>query len=270
LLALQFNENLEGEEESAIKKTKQQEQQVKHKISLSNISHKALITNDHNHDSSTWRIFGALSVPFSGVLALLLNVNEWNAWVPLNRVVGVVCIHQPPPSRCHNFVTCRWSVLLVRTVCPCKINSCIATVSYNGYINSDNRIKCVVRCKIKSNADSLFVPSDGPCERLKLIFPNLAPLGLSDLQQADGPCMGPDGLRMVSDGVYLSFGLSVVEKCLWHSFRSKSIKESRTVRRKGPDGPSSSEISKRASIQDNLRYPKQFALGARTVRDALF
>jgi hypothetical protein len=32
-----------------------------------------LITNDHNHDSSTWRIFGALSVSLSGVLALVLN-----------------------------------------------------------------------------------------------------------------------------------------------------------------------------------------------------
>jgi hypothetical protein len=67
LLSLQVNENLRATR--------------KHNVTLSNISHKALITNDHNHDSSTWRIFGALNVYLSEVLALVLNVNEWNAWV---------------------------------------------------------------------------------------------------------------------------------------------------------------------------------------------
>jgi hypothetical protein len=79
LLALQVNENFRrrgrkhDQENQATRATR------KHNVTLSNFSHKALITNDHNHDSSTSRIFGALSVSLSGVLALVLNVNEWNA-----------------------------------------------------------------------------------------------------------------------------------------------------------------------------------------------
>jgi hypothetical protein len=35
-------------------------------------------------------------------------------------------------------------------------------VSYNGYVNGYNRIKCVVRCQIKPDADGSVVPPDGP------------------------------------------------------------------------------------------------------------
>jgi hypothetical protein len=34
-----------------------------------------------SHDYGTWRSLGALNVSWSDVLALVLNVNEWNAWM---------------------------------------------------------------------------------------------------------------------------------------------------------------------------------------------
>jgi hypothetical protein len=41
------------------------------------------------------------------------------------------------------------------------MNSWITTTSYNGYINSYNCIKCVVKCHIKFDTDGQVVPPDG-------------------------------------------------------------------------------------------------------------
>jgi hypothetical protein len=58
-------------------KAKQQERQIIHG------SHylKSLSTNDLL--SKLWDLerFEALSVPWNGLLALVLNVNEWSAWI---------------------------------------------------------------------------------------------------------------------------------------------------------------------------------------------
>jgi hypothetical protein len=35
-------------------------------------------------------------------------------------------------------------------------------ISYNGYINGYNRIKCVLRCQIKYDMDGLILPPNGP------------------------------------------------------------------------------------------------------------
>jgi hypothetical protein len=40
----------------------------------------------------TWRGLKALNVSWNGLLALVLNVYEWNAWMSLMEVVGVVFI----------------------------------------------------------------------------------------------------------------------------------------------------------------------------------
>jgi hypothetical protein len=58
-----------------IKKAMQQEQQMKHESH----SLKSLITNDHL--SQLWNLerSEALSVSWNGLLALVLNVYEWNA-----------------------------------------------------------------------------------------------------------------------------------------------------------------------------------------------
>jgi hypothetical protein len=68
-----------GEEESTIAKAKRQERQITHK-SLS-LSLKSLITNDHL--SQLWNLerLEALIVPLNGLLALVLNVKDWSAWV---------------------------------------------------------------------------------------------------------------------------------------------------------------------------------------------
>jgi hypothetical protein len=70
-------ERLERDEESTIKKTKQQEHQMKHESH----SLKSLITNDHL--SQLWNLerLEALNVSWNVLLALVLNVYEWSAWI---------------------------------------------------------------------------------------------------------------------------------------------------------------------------------------------
>jgi hypothetical protein len=60
-----------------IMKTKQQEQQMKHESH----SLKSLITNDHLSQLGNLERLEALNVSRNGVLALVLNVDEWSAWI---------------------------------------------------------------------------------------------------------------------------------------------------------------------------------------------
>jgi hypothetical protein len=71
--------NKDGKEESTIAKAKRQERQITHG-SLS-LSLKSLITNDHL--SQLWNLerLEALIVSWNGLLALVLNVEDWNAWM---------------------------------------------------------------------------------------------------------------------------------------------------------------------------------------------
>ena len=56
------------------------------------LSLKSLITNDHL--SQLWNLerLEALIMSWNGLLALVLNVRGWNAWVKRMQVVGVVFI----------------------------------------------------------------------------------------------------------------------------------------------------------------------------------
>jgi hypothetical protein len=60
-----------------IAKAKQQERQMKHESH----SLKSLITN--NHLSQLWNLerLEAFNVSWNGLLALVLNVYEWNTWM---------------------------------------------------------------------------------------------------------------------------------------------------------------------------------------------
>jgi hypothetical protein len=81
LVSLAFDykslENKNGKEESTIAKAKRQERQITH----GSLSLKSLITNDHL--SQMWNLerLEALIVSWNGLLALVLNVEGWNAWV---------------------------------------------------------------------------------------------------------------------------------------------------------------------------------------------
>jgi hypothetical protein len=68
-----------GKNKAQLQKAKQQERQISHG-SLS-LSLKSLITNDHL--SQLWNLerLEALIVSWNGLLALVLNVKDWNAWV---------------------------------------------------------------------------------------------------------------------------------------------------------------------------------------------
>jgi hypothetical protein len=71
-----------------IAKTKQQERQ----ITYGSHSLKLLSTNDHL--SKLWDLerLEALNVSWNGLLALVLNVYEWSAWIKWVEVAGVVFI----------------------------------------------------------------------------------------------------------------------------------------------------------------------------------
>jgi hypothetical protein len=66
-----------GKEESTIAKAKRQERQITHRL----LSLKSLITNDHL--SQLWNLerLEALIVSLNELLALVLNVKDWSAWV---------------------------------------------------------------------------------------------------------------------------------------------------------------------------------------------
>jgi hypothetical protein len=66
-----------GIEESTIAKAKRQEQQITHR----SLSLKSLTTNDHL--SQLWNLerLEALIVSWNGLLALVLNVRGWSAWL---------------------------------------------------------------------------------------------------------------------------------------------------------------------------------------------
>jgi hypothetical protein len=59
----------------------------------------------------------------------------------------------------------------------------------------------------------------------------------------DGPRLRSDGPSLVPDGVLLSFGQSVVEMWVLHSFCPRRIEVLLMVRQKGPDGPRTGEFS---------------------------
>jgi hypothetical protein len=63
-----------GEEESTIAKAKRQ-------LTHGSLSLKSLITNDHLCQLWNLERFEALIVSWNGLLALVLNVEDWNAWM---------------------------------------------------------------------------------------------------------------------------------------------------------------------------------------------
>jgi hypothetical protein len=75
-------------EESTIAKAKRQERQIIHR----SLSLKSLITNDHLSQLWNLKRLEALIVSLNGLLALVLNVKDWSAWVKSMEVVGVVFI----------------------------------------------------------------------------------------------------------------------------------------------------------------------------------
>jgi hypothetical protein len=64
-----------GKKKARLQKAKRQERQITHK----SLSLKPLITNDHS--SQLWNLerLEALIVSWNGMLALVLNVEGWNA-----------------------------------------------------------------------------------------------------------------------------------------------------------------------------------------------
>jgi hypothetical protein len=165
LLALQLRNNWDDNEKEHGRKHQAKNQQENTRSHSTRVSHKALITNDHYVNYGTWRIL----MLWVWLGWSFCSCNEWG-WVSCLQYLDAIevgcwgCIYslQPPPSRYCHFATRGRSATLARMVRHCMINDWIATVSYNGYINGYNSIKCIVRCQIKSIADDPVVAPDGP------------------------------------------------------------------------------------------------------------
>jgi hypothetical protein len=68
-----------GRKKARLQKAKRQERQITHRT-LS-LSLKSLITNDHLTQLWNLERLEALIVSWNGLLALVLNVEGWNAWM---------------------------------------------------------------------------------------------------------------------------------------------------------------------------------------------
>jgi hypothetical protein len=68
-----------GRKKARLQKAKRQERQITHRT-LS-LSLKSLITNDHLTQLWNLERLEALIVSWNGLLALVLNVEGWNAWI---------------------------------------------------------------------------------------------------------------------------------------------------------------------------------------------
>jgi hypothetical protein len=66
-----------GEEESTIAKAKRQERELTH----GSLSLESLITNNHLSQLRNLERLEALIVSWNGLVALVLNVKDWSAWV---------------------------------------------------------------------------------------------------------------------------------------------------------------------------------------------
>jgi hypothetical protein len=80
---------------------------------------------------------------------------------------------------------------------------------------------------------------------------------------------GEDGPRLVPDGLYLSFGRSVIEMCILHSFCLKSSRSRELSTGRARTVRAHVIFPKRAPVWNNLCYFGQSVLEPRTVHDAL-
>jgi hypothetical protein len=102
-----YLENLEGDKESTINKTKQQEQQMKYESH----SLKSLITIDHFINCGTWRELETSNVSWNEFLPLVLNACVLNGggWVIFIATTTFIAVGQKAAAfyrRAHRIVRC--------------------------------------------------------------------------------------------------------------------------------------------------------------------
>jgi hypothetical protein len=100
-------------------------------------------------------------------------------------------------------------------------------------------IKHLMRSQMldKAVTDSPAVHPRRSARTLKMNFTEPVTFGFLVLQRPNGPRQRPDGLRLVSDGAGFSIGRSEVLTYVLQSSCLRFTLVSRTVRRKGSDGP---------------------------------
>jgi hypothetical protein len=159
-----------------------------------------------SHTYGTWRSLEFLNVSWSDVLALVLSVDEWNAWIPSMEVGSCGCIYnpQPPHSRCPFSTIHEWSTPLDRIVRPYTSTAGNTMVRINGYINDYKCIKCIVRCQIKQ---PWTIRKDTKNEFYRIRHLRVFLVFYRQTVHA----WGPDSPCLVSDDTILSIGQSVVE-----------------------------------------------------------
>jgi hypothetical protein len=142
---------------------------------------------------------------------------------------GCIYIPQPLPSRCSFSADRGRSTLLVRMFRPFTSTAKITTVSSNGYINGYSAFMCrQMSDKAVADGPIMHPGRSGHAPRTvredtKNAFYRTRHLRVFLVfQRPDGPCLRPDGSRLVSDGASFSIERFVVLTCVFAVFLSRA------------------------------------------------
>jgi hypothetical protein len=174
------------------------------------LSLKLLITNDHL--SQFWNLerLEALNVSWNGLLALVLNVEGWNAWGVVNGGGwGCIYSHQPLPSRCSILPSAdgpsAWSGRSAPVDQRLKTQRSAVTAISTAILHLMRRQMSDKASRGRSSRAPRTVR-----EGAIIHFSEPVTFGFSVPHLPDGPRLRPDGPRKVSDGPCFSSGRSVV------------------------------------------------------------
>jgi hypothetical protein len=180
---------------------------------------KSLITNDHL--SQLWNLerLEALNVSWNGLLALVLNVYEWSAWINLMEVVGVVFIAS------NDFLVVAPFLLTVDGPHPLSGRSAPAHQRLKSQRSVVTAIMYLMRRQMSDKvvADGPVVHPRRSARTLKMHF--IEPVTFEFFlvfQRPDGPRLRSDDPCLVLDDARFSFGRSVVLTCVFAVFLSEA------------------------------------------------
>jgi hypothetical protein len=189
----------------------------------------------HNYD--TWRSLEALNVSWDEVLAIVFNVNEWDAWMDWMEVVGVVFIATNHFLVVASFLPTvdgprSWS----RQSAPAHQRPKSQRTTITAISTSISALNASFYVKYSSHGRST--------RTLKCILLNSSPSGFS-VFLTSGRSAPKDGRSELGPG-QCSLLLRTVHSVMWvlHSFYPRHTLVSWMVRRKGPDGLRKGEFFK--------------------------
>jgi hypothetical protein len=158
----------------------------------------------------TWIDLEALNASWNGLLALILNVYEWNAWISWMEVVEVVFIAINHFLAVAPFLPTAdgprpWSRRSAPTHQQLKSQRSAVTAISTSIVHLMCR-----QISDKAVTDGPTVHPRRSARTLKMHFTEPVTFGFLGFQRLDGPRLRPNGPRLVPDGARFSIGQSVV------------------------------------------------------------